>query len=163
MRLQSPRIFDTLVAHPPTPQSIRLMLWIKSLHLLFVITWFAGLFYLPRLYVYHATARDHISIDRFKIMERKLFWGIMTPSAALTLVFGLWLWLQYGIGGAWLAWKMPLVLLVVGYHYWCYHALCDFAHDRNRHGDLYYRLINEVPLVLLAAIIFVVVFKPSGV
>ena len=78
------------------------MLWVKALHIIFMVTWFAGLFYLPRLFVYHALAEDRISIERFKIMERKLFLGIMTPSMVLTLVFGMWLWLGFGITGGWL-------------------------------------------------------------
>jgi putative membrane protein len=86
------------------------MLWIKSLHIIFMVTWFAGLFYLPRLFVYHAQASDQVSIDRFKVMERKLFFGIMTPGAILTLISGLWLWLGYGFSGNWLTVKLILVL-----------------------------------------------------
>ena len=78
------------------------MLWIKALHIIFMVTWFAGLFYLPRLFVYHAMSEDKTSIERFKIMESKLFFGIMTPGAVLTAAFGLWLWLGYGFGGGWL-------------------------------------------------------------
>jgi len=137
------------------------MLWIKSLHLLFMTTWFAGLFYLPRLYVYHAQAGDRPGIERFKVMERKLFWGIMTPSAVLAVAFGSWLWLGYGFGGRWLVMKLPLVGLVVAYHFWCYLKLNDFRLDRNRHGHLYYRWMNEAPVVLLAAIIVVTVVKPG--
>ena len=85
------------------------MLWIKSLHIIFMVTWFAGLFYLPRLFVYHAMADDKPSIDRFKIMERKLFFGIMTPGGVLTLIFGIWLWLGYGFSGTWLTIKLLLV------------------------------------------------------
>jgi len=138
----------------------RIMLWVKSFHILFVITWFAGLFYLPRLFVYHAQAGDRIGIARFKVMERKLFWGIMTPSAALALFFGAWLWRGYGFGGNWLALKLPLVALVLAYHFWCYLKLRDFRHDRNRHGHLYYRLLNEAPVLLAAAIIILTVVKP---
>jgi len=137
------------------------MLWIKSLHLLFMTTWFAGLFYLPRLYVYHAQAGDRPGIERFKVMERKLFWGIMTPSAVLAVAFGSWLWLGYNYGGRWLMMKLPLVGLVVAYHIWCYLKLNDFRLDRNRHGHLYYRWMNEAPVVLLAAIIMVTVLKPG--
>ena len=82
------------------------MLWIKSLHIVFMVTWFAGLFYLPRLFVYHSLANDAISIERFKVMERKLYFGIMTPGAVLTIVFGVWLWLGYGITGGWLYAKL---------------------------------------------------------
>ena len=78
------------------------MLWVKSLHIVFMVTWFAGLFYLPRLFVYHSLATDAVSIERFKLMERKLYYGIMTPGALLTVGFGVWLWLGYGITGGWL-------------------------------------------------------------
>jgi hypothetical protein len=82
------------------------MLWVKSLHIVFMVTWFAGLFYLPRLFVYHAQAQDAIGIERFKLMERKLYFGIMTPGAVLTIASGLWLWLGYGISGGWLYAKL---------------------------------------------------------
>src|SRR2546421_6916260 len=86
------------------------MLWIKALHIIFMVTWFAGLFYLPRLFVYHALATDAISLERFKVMERKLFWGIMTPGAVLTVVSGVWLWLAwFGAGAGWLHAKIALV------------------------------------------------------
>jgi putative membrane protein len=136
------------------------MLWIKSLHLVFVIAWFAGLFYLPRLFVYHAQASDAISLERFKVMERKLYRGIMTPSLALTLVFGAWLWLGFGFRGGWLAAKLVLVAGLVAYHFWLGHLLRDFARDANRHSHVFYRWINELPLVLLAAIVVLVVVKP---
>jgi putative membrane protein len=137
------------------------MLWIKSLHIVFMVTWFAGLFYLPRLFVYHAQASDAIGIERFKIMERKLFFGIMTPGAVLTIVFGVWLWLGYGIGGAWLYWKLALAALLVAYHLYCGKLLVDFKHDRNRHGHVFYRWLNELPLVILLAEVFLVVLKPA--
>jgi protoporphyrinogen IX oxidase len=136
------------------------MLWIKAFHILFVVTWFAGLFYLPRLFVYHAMARDQDGIDRFKIMERKLFAGIMTPSAVLTLVCGLWLWLWYGITGGWLHVKLVLVAVLIAYHVYCGKLLYDFKHDRNRHSHVFYRWVNELPVLLLLAIIILVVVKP---
>lgn len=94
------------------------MLWIKSLHIVFMVTWFAGLFYLPRLFVYHALAdpADSTSIARFKVMERKLYFGIMTPGAVLTMVFGTWLWLGYGITGGWLHAKLAVVAAMIVYH-----------------------------------------------
>src|SRR5215510_11341 len=97
------------------------MLWVKSLHIIFMVTWFAGLFYLPRLFVYHALATDRPSVERFKLMERKLYFGIMTPGAVLTIALGLWLWLGYGVGAGagWLHAKLGVVLLLVGYHVWC--------------------------------------------
>lgn len=135
-------------------------LWIKSLHLIFMVTWFAGLFYLPRLFVYHAMSEDRTSIERFKIMERKLFFGIMTPGGVLTVVFGLWLWLGHGITGGWLHAKLALVLLLVVFHVYCAKLLADFKHDRNRHGHVFYRWINEIPTVLLIAVIVLAVVKP---
>jgi putative membrane protein len=127
-----------------------------------MVTWFAGLFYLPRLFVYHAAATDREGIERFKVMERKLFFGIMTPGAVLTVAFGLWLWLGYGIGAgtAWLHAKLAVVLLLAGYHLWCWKLLADFAHDRNAKSHVWYRWFNEAPTVLLLAAVILVVVKP---
>jgi protoporphyrinogen IX oxidase len=137
------------------------MLWVKSLHIVFMVTWFAGLFYLPRLFVYHALAQDAIGIERFKLMERKLYFGIMTPGALLTIVFGLWLWLGYGISGGWLYAKLALVAILVAHHVWLGKLMLDFRHDRNRHGDIFYRWLNEIPaLPLLVGAVLLVVFKP---
>jgi putative membrane protein len=136
------------------------MLWIKSLHIIFVVTWFAGLFYLPRLFVYHAASSDSISIERFKVMERKLFYGIMTPSAVLAVFLGSWLWLGYGISGGWLHAKLALVLLLLVYHVYCGKFLIDFKHDRNLRSHVYYRWFNEIPVVILFAVVILVVVKP---
>ena len=136
------------------------MLWVKAFHIIFMVTWFAGLFYLPRLFVYHALAMDQTSIERFKRMERKLFFGIMTPGAVLTIIFGLWLWLGYGISGAWLHAKLLLVAVLIGYHAYCGRLLVDFKYDRNRRGDRFYRGLNELPVLLLVAIVILVVVKP---
>ncbi|MEO8347045.1 MAG: CopD family protein [Betaproteobacteria bacterium] len=137
------------------------MLIVKSLHIFFMVAWFAGLFYLPRLFVYHCLATDAIGIARFKVMERKLYWGIMTPSAVLTIVFGTWLWLGYGISGGWLLPKLALVMLLVAHHVWLGKLMRDFAADRNAHGDKFYRWINEIPAApVLALIIYLVVAKP---
>ena len=137
------------------------MLWVKSLHLVFMVTWFAGLFYLPRLFVYHAQAEDSISLERFKVMERKLFWGIMTPGAVLTIVFGAWLWLAwYKPATGWLHAKLALVAILAGYHLWCWRLMGDFAAGRNRHGHVWFRWFNEFPTVVLFATVFLVVFKP---
>jgi putative membrane protein len=136
------------------------MLWVKSFHIVFVVAWFAGLFYLPRLFVYHALTTDSAGIERFKIMERKLYYGIMTPSAVLAVVLGLWLWLGYGITGAWLHAKLALVVLLIAYHGYCGRLLADFKRDRNRHGDVYYRWFNEVPVLILIAVVILVVVKP---
>ena len=137
------------------------MLWIKSLHIIFMVTWFAGLFYLPRLFVYHALADDPIGIERFKLMECKLYFGIMTPGAVLTVISGLWLWLGYGIGDGWLYAKLALVAILVAHHLWLGKLMRDFRADRNRHGDVFYRWINEIPAMpVLVAIVLLVVFKP---
>ncbi len=137
------------------------MLLVKSLHIVFMVTWFAGLFYLPRLFVYHAQAEDRISIDRFKIMERKLFWGIATPGAVLTVVSGLWLWLGWFQGaGLWLHAKLALVAVLVAYHLCCGKLMQEFRNDRNTRSHLWYRWFNEFPTVILVAIILLVVLKP---
>jgi putative membrane protein len=136
------------------------MLWIKSLHIIFMVTWFAGLFYLPRLFVYHAMSDDAVSLERFKVMERKLFYGIMTPGGVLTIVFGLWLWLGYGFSGGWLYAKLLLVLVLVAYHLWCGKLVAEFKHDRNRHGHVFYRWFNEFPVLILFAAVILVVVKP---
>src|SRR5258708_34057471 len=120
------------------------MLIVKSLHIIFMVTWFAGLFYLPRLFVYHVLTTDAIGIERFKVMERKLYFGIMTPGAVLTIVFGLWLWLGYGISGGWLYAKLALGAILVAHHLWLGKLMRDFAQDRNRHGHAFYRWISEL-------------------
>jgi putative membrane protein len=138
------------------------MLWVKALHIIFMVTWFAGLFYLPRLFVYHAMAEDSASVERFKIMERKLYFGIMAPGAVLTIAFGLWLWLGWfqGALGAWFHAKLALVALLVGYHLWCGKLLADFRHGRNTRSHVWYRWFNEAPVVVLFAIVILVVVKP---
>jgi len=139
------------------------MLLVKTLHIVFMVTWFAGLFYLPRLFVYHAlaSADDRIGIERFKTMERKLYVGIMTPAAVLTIVFGLLLWLGYGITGGWLHAKLALVAVLVVFHIYLGKLLRDFRDDRNRHGHVFYRWLNEIPaLPILVAVVYLVVAKP---
>jgi len=136
---------------------------VKTLHIVFMITWFAGLFYLPRLFVYHAQAApdDRIGIERFKLMERKLYFGIMAPGAVLTVVFGMWMWLGYGVTGAWLHAKVTFVLVLIAFHVYLGFLLRDFARDRNRHGHVFYRWLNEIPaLPLLVIIVWLVVAKP---
>ena len=125
-----------------------------------MVTWFAGLFYLPRLFVYHAMSDDAPSIVRFKVMERKLYYGIMTPGAVLTILFGLWLWLGYGISGGWLHAKLALVIVLIAYHLYCGKLLADFKYDRNRRGHVYYRWFNEFPVAILIAVVILVVVKP---
>jgi putative membrane protein len=136
------------------------MLWIKSLHVICMVTWFAGLFYLPRLFVYHAMSTDKTSIERFKIMERKLFYGIMTPGGVLTAIFGLWLWIGYGVTGGWMHIKFTLVLLLIAYHVYCGKLLRDFKTDRNTRSHVFYRWFNEFPVLLMIAIIILVIVKP---
>ncbi len=137
------------------------MLWIKSLHIIAMVTWFAGLFYLPRLFVYHSMATDQIGIERFKIMERKLYVGIMTPGAVLTIVFGLWLWLGFGITGGWLHAKLALVAVLVAHHLWLGKLMRDLRDGRNPRRHTFYRWINEIPaLPALVGIVLLVVLKP---
>jgi protoporphyrinogen IX oxidase len=137
------------------------MLAVKSLHIIFMVTWFAGLFYLPRLFVYHTLATDAVGIERFKVMERKLYYGIMAPGAVLTIASGAWLWLGYGIGGGWLYAKLAIVAVLVAHHLWLGKLMREFRDDRNRHGDVFYRWINEIPaLPALIAIVLLVLFKP---
>ena len=135
------------------------MLWYKTLHIAFMVTWFAGLFYLPRLFVYHAMSNDKISHDRFVIMERKLFWGIMTPGAILTVIFGVLL-LQYHEILLWLEIKIYLVILLILYHVWCGKIMYDFKNERNLHSHIWLRVFNEVPVLGLFIIIYLVIFKP---
>lgn len=136
---------------------------VKTLHVVFMVSWFAGLFYLPRLFVYHALATpdDRVGIERFKTMERRLYRGIMTPAAVLTIALGLWLWLGWGVTGGWLHAKVALVLALVALHAYLGLLVRDFALDRNRHGHVFYRWLNEIPaLPLLVAIVWLVVAKP---
>ena len=137
------------------------MLWVKSFHIVFVVSWYAGLFYLPRLFVYHAMTTDAPGIERFKIMERKLYYGIMAPSATLTVVTGAWMWLGYGVTGGWLYAKLALVAILIADHLLLGKLMRDFRDGRNRHGHVFYRWINELPaLPILIFVVLLVVFKP---
>ena len=136
------------------------MLWLKAFHIIFMVTWFAGLFYLPRLFVYHAMSSDKISHNRFLVMEKKLFYGIMTPGGLLTVIFGVWLWLDYNFFGFWLNVKIFMVLLLVIYHVICFKFLIDFKKNKNKHSHVFYRWFNEIPVILLIAIVFLVELKP---
>ena len=135
------------------------MLWIKAAHIISVICWFAATFYLPRLFVYHAMTEDEIGNERFKVMERKLYNGIMMPSAIATLVTGFWL-LTYGFWGKWMIAKLALVLLMLIYHGWCRHTLKVFEQDKNTRSHKFYRVLNEAPVFMLIGIVILVVVKP---
>lgn len=135
------------------------MLIIKSLHIIMVVSWFAGLFYLPRLFVNHAMADDRVTCERLELMERKLY-RFMTPLGVLALVFGLWLWLGYGFSGGWLHIKLTLVLFLVAYHLYCGKLLRDFVAGRNTRSHVWYRWFNEVPVLVLFAVVFLTVLKP---
>ena len=141
------------------------MLWIKALHIIFIVTWFAGLFYLPRLFVYHAMCEptDITGIERFKIMERKLYYGIMAPGALFSLIFGFWL-MSYNMSGymhaGWMHAKLGIVALVIAYHLYLGCLLKRFKQDRNAHGHVFYRILNEVPVLFLVGIVILVVVKP---
>jgi putative membrane protein len=136
------------------------MLWVKALHIVFVVTWFAGLFYLPRLFVYHAMAEDRVSLDRFALMERKLYWGIMAPGAVLALASGIWLWLGWGFSGGWLYAKLALVLLLVAYHLWCGKLMLELRAGRCTRSHRWFRWFNELPVLALFAVVILVVVKP---
>lgn len=137
------------------------MLYLKSAHIIFMVAWFAGIFYLPRLFVYHAQAEDTISKERFKVMERKLYRGIMTPCMILTLALGTWLWIGYGFSGGWLHAKLLLVAILVAHHFYLGALIKDFAEDKNRHSHVFYRWLNEIPaLPCLIGIVILVVVKP---
>ena len=135
------------------------MLWVKAFHIIFVTSWFAGLFYLPRLLVNHAMVQDSSSSDRLKMMEHKLY-RFMLPLAVLALGFGLWLWLGYGIGGRWMHPKLSLVVILIGYHWYCGKLINDFKHDRNTRSHVWYRWFNELPVIVLTLIVILVVVKP---
>ena len=134
-------------------------LLIKSLHIIFVITWFAALFYLPRLFVYHASTTDEAGNARFKVMERKLF-IMMTIGGTLAAVFGLWLWLGYGIGGKWLMLKLLLVLALIGFHIYCGKIVAVFREDKNTRDEKFYRWLNEFPTLILFGVVMLAVMKP---
>jgi putative membrane protein len=138
-----------------------MLLWLKAFHIIFAVTWFAGLFYLPRLFVYHATATDAVGLERFVVMERRLF-GIMTIGAFLTVIFAVSMlsiapaYLQ----GGWLHVKMTLVALLLLYHLFCWRLMRELAERRNTHSERWYRIFNEVPALLLIGIVVLAVVKP---
>ncbi|MBB6095661.1 putative membrane protein [Povalibacter uvarum] len=137
------------------------MLWLKAFHIIFVVTWFAGLFYLPRLFIYHAEATDAPSIERFKVMERRLF-AIMTIGATLAATFGISMLIVAPVmlKLGWIHAKLTLVALLIGYHLWCYQLMKALAANANRHSSRWYRIFNEVPALLLISIVLLAVLKP---
>lgn len=138
------------------------MLWLKALHLIFMVTWFAGLFYLPRLFVYHAMSEDQVSLDRFKIMERKLYFGIMTPGMVLTLAFGIaLLFTRDYFAEMWIHIKLTLIAVLVIYHLYCGKLVKAFKHGQNTRSHVFYRWFNEFPVLILFAVILLAVFRPQ--
>lgn len=135
------------------------MLTVKALHIIFVTSWFAGLFYLPRLFVNHAMVSDDASRERLALMEHKLY-RFMTPLGVLAVGLGLWLWLGYGFGGGWLHAKTTLVAGLIGYHLYCGRLMRDFAAGRNTKSHVWFRVFNEIPVVVLFIVVFLVVLKP---
>lgn len=140
-----------------------MLLWIKAFHIIFMVTWFSGLFYLPRLFVYHALCTDSVGNERFKKMERKLYYGIATPGGILTTLLGFWLLKQnltIYMSLGWMHAKLGLAFLLWVYHLYCGKFLNAFKADKNRHGHVFYRYFNEIPVVMLVGIVILVVVKP---
>lgn len=135
------------------------MLTVKALHIIFVVSWFAGLFYLPRLFVNHAMVEDAATRERLAIMERKLY-GFVTPIGIIAVSLGLWLWHGYGFGGGWLHVKTTLVVFLIAYHLYCGKLMRDFAAGRNTRSHVWFRVFNEVPVVVLVVVVFLTVLKP---
>ena len=139
------------------------MLWVKAFHIVFVVTWFAGLLYLPRLFVYHAMSGDAVGIERFKVMERKLFM-IMSVGGVGALALGVWLLVDYAwaaySASLWLHVKLALVAVLIAFHLQCAKLTLDFRHDRNHHGHRFYRILNEIPAIILVVVVILVVVKP---
>lgn len=135
------------------------MLVIKALHIVFVVSWFAGLFYLPRLFVNHAMAEDAATRERLALMEYKLY-RFMTPLGIIAVALGMWLWFGYGFGGGWLHAKTTLVLFLIAYHLYCGKLMRDFAAGRNTRSHVWFRVFNEIPVLLLVVVTFLVVLKP---
>lgn len=140
------------------------MSWVLAFHIISMVCWFSGLFYLPRLFVYHAMSTDQVSKDRFVIMERKLLNGITTPSAIATLIFGVWLVSfnpAYYMDSSWFHWKLMLVIILIFYHLLCYRFTWTFKVDRNTRSHRFFRYFNEFPVLLLVSIIILVTVKPG--
>lgn len=139
------------------------MLWVKAFHIVAMVCWFAGLFYLPRLFVYHAQAEDQVGQDRFKIMERKLYRGITTPSMIVTVILGLWLISfnpQAYLSQGWLHAKLVLVFLLIGYHFYCGRLVRVFRDNHNARSHVFYRWFNELPVLILIGAVILATVKP---
>lgn len=139
------------------------MLWVKAFHIISLVCWFAGIFYLPRLFVYHAACKDEPGRERFKIMERKLYRGITTPSMIATVIFGIWL-LSYNLSGyfsqGWLHAKLLLVAALIAYHFYCGYLVKVFRDDLNKRSHVFYRWFNELPVLILLGVVILAVVKP---
>ena len=139
------------------------MLWFKAFHIIAVVAWFAGLFYLPRLFVYHADTTDSIGDERFKVMERRLYYAIMWPAALMTSLFGLLVVnysVQYYMTQTWFYWKLCFVAMLWCFHLYCGHLVKAFAAGKNQHHSKFYRVLNEIPTIILVVIVCLVVIKP---
>jgi len=137
------------------------MLWVKAFHIIFMVSWFAGLFYLPRLFVYHAMTEDEAGNERFKIMERKLY-RFVTPFMYLSMALGIWLMIEWQLySSVWMIIKLALVCILVAYHFYCGHLVKVFANDESRRSHVWYRWFNELPVIVLVAIVILVVVKPA--
>lgn len=138
-------------------------LWLKAFHLIAVVTWFAAIFYLPRLFVYHAEAGDTVSRELFTVMERKLYRGIMTPSMVIVIALGVWMLTidsDFYFSQGWMHAKLTLVTLLVAYHFYCGHMLRLFRDDKTTRAPIFYRWISEIPVFLLVGIVILVVVRP---
>ncbi len=135
------------------------MLTLKAFHIVFVVSWFAGLFYLPRLFVNHAMFEDAATRERLAMMEMKLY-RFMTPLGILAVGLGLWLWFGYGFAGGWLHVKTLLVVFLIAYHLYCGRLMRAFAEGRNTRSHVWYRYFNEIPVLVLFVVVFLVVLKP---
>jgi protoporphyrinogen IX oxidase len=135
------------------------MLWVKAFHIIFVTSWFAGLFYLPRIFVNLAMETEPQAYARLLLMAQKLY-RFMQPLMLLALALGLWLWLGYGVTGGWMHAKLTLVILLIGYHHYCGKLLKQFNAQQNKRSHVWFRWFNEIPVLLLFAVVILVVVKP---
>ena len=138
-------------------------LWLKTFHIVFMVSWYAGLFYLPRLFVHHAMSEDAATRERLEIMERKLYYFV-TPWALLTVILGLWMLAYFPLESlksmGWVHAKIALVVLLLVFHFWCGHLVKAFKGGANPHSHVWFRWFNEVPLIFLVIVVILVVFKP---